>query len=74
MVLAILCRKCGAYGTAKCSLPGCPLPSLVTIASEPTLAMVKAGRDAIRHLPMERNGLQVALRVWRAMMEKACKQ
>jgi hypothetical protein len=22
----ILCRKCGAEGTARCSLPGCPLP------------------------------------------------
>lgn len=26
MTLPILCRKCGAEGTARCSLPGCPLP------------------------------------------------
>jgi hypothetical protein len=24
----ILCRKCGAEGTARCSLPGCPLPQI----------------------------------------------
>ena len=22
----IVCRKCGAEGTGKCSMPGCPLP------------------------------------------------
>ena len=24
----ILCRKCGAEGTHRCSMPGCPLPPL----------------------------------------------
>lgn len=40
---------------------------------EPTVAMVKAGRQAISHLPMERNALQVALLAWRAMAQEAAR-
>jgi hypothetical protein len=35
--------------------------------------MVKAGRQAISHLPMERNALQVALLAWRAMAQEAAR-